>query len=338
MKFGIALPTGYEGLILPAPFASPQQIVELAKKAEDLGYDSVFPNDHFTIQKYVAEKEKGIPNYYEPLITLAAVASITRRIKLLTGVVVLPYRDPVLLAKQVSTLDQISGGRFILGVGIGAYREEFAGVHPRWKDESRAKIMDESLQCLQKLLTEDTVSFSGAFFQFENLRVYPKPIQKPFPIYVGGNSEKGMVRAAKYGTGWIPACLSPQAIKDRLSRMVSYLQKEGRTLSEIEVAPQIFASLGRSKEEATRNLQNSELYKHLVSLKASTLKGDSIETLDDFNLIGTPDDIVKKVKSYEEAGVAHITGICFAVRTVAEFEEQMQKFAETVFPACKSGS
>ena len=338
MKFGIALPTGYEGLILPAPFASPQKLVELAKKAEDLGYDSIFPNDHFTIQKYVAEKEKAIPNYYEPLIVLAAVASVTNRIKLLTGVVVLPYRDPVLLAKQVSTLDHISGGRFILGVGIGAYREEFAGVHPRWKGESRAKIMDESLQCLQKLLTEDTVSFSGEFFQFANLRVYPKPVQKPFPIYIGGNSEKGMVRAAKYGRGWIPACLSPQAIADRLSRMVAYLQQEGRTMNELEVAPQIFASLGRSKEEAISNLQNSELYRHLVSLKASTLKGDSIAALEEFNLIGTPDDIVEKVRDYEKAGVTHITGICFAVRTVAEFEEQMQLFAETVIPACNRGS
>ncbi len=338
MKFGIALPTGYEGLILPSPFASSQQIVELAKKAEDLGYDSVFPNDHFTIQKYVAEKERVTPSYYEPLITLAAAASITRRIKLLTGVVVLPYREPILLAKQVSTLDQISGGRFILGVGIGAYREEFDGVHPRWKDKPRARIMDESLQCLQKLLTEDTASFLGEFFQFENLRVYPKPIQKPFPIYIGGNSEKGMERAAKYGTGWLPACLSPQAIKDRLTRLVSYLAREGRSLSELDVAPQIFASLGRSKEEATRTFQNSELYKHLVSLKSSTLKGDSIETLDDFNLIGTPDDIVKKVKSYEEAGVTHITGICFAVRTIEEFEEQMQRFAETVIPAFKAGS
>jgi alkanesulfonate monooxygenase SsuD/methylene tetrahydromethanopterin reductase-like flavin-dependent oxidoreductase (luciferase family) len=147
-----------------------------------------------------------------------------------------------------------------------------------------------------------------------------------------------MERAAKYGRGWLPACLSPQAIKDRLTRLVSYLEREGRSLNEIDVAPQIFASLGRSKEEATRTLRNSEVYKHLVSLKSSTLKGDSIETLDDFNLIGTPDDIVEKVKSYEEAGVTHITGICFAVKTIEEFEEQMQRFAETVIPAFKAGS
>ncbi len=335
MKFGIALLTGYEGLIYPAPFASPKQLVEMAKKAEDLGYDSVLPNDHFTIQKYVAGKKKTVPNYYEPLITLAAVAGITRRIKLITGVIVLPYREPVLLAKQVSTLDQISGGRFILGIGLGAYLEEFVGVHPDWKDKPRARIVDESLQCLKKLLTEDTASFSGEFFQFQDLRMYPKPLQKPFPIYIGGNSEKVMERAAKYGMGWIPACLSPQAIKERLPRLASYLEKEGRSLSEIEVAPQLIVSIGRNKEEATRTLQNSGLYTHLVSLKSSTLKRDSIETLDEFNFIGSPDDIVEKVKSYEAAGVTHLTGLLFAVQTVGEFEEQMRIFAETVLPAFK---
>ncbi len=336
MKFGVAIATGTEGLIYPVPFASPKQIVELVKKAEDFGYDSVWPNDHFTIQRYVLDKEKAIPNYYEPLIALAAAASVTKRIQLGTGIVVLPYRDPVLLAKQVATLDQISGGRFILGVGIGAYREEFIGVHPEWKDKSRAKIMDESLQCLQKLFTEDTASFSGEFFHFENLKVYPKPIQKPLPIYPGGNSEAVMVRVAKYGTGWFPACLSPEAIKARLPRLVSYLEKEGRSLSEIDIAPQVFVSIGRNKEEANKTLENSGLYHHLVSLKASTLKGDSIDTLDDFNLIGSPDDIVEKVKEYKEAGVTHLTGLCFAVNTVEGFAAQMKMFAETVVPAFKS--
>ncbi len=335
MKFGIGLSTGYEGLIYPVPFATPKQLVELVKKAEDLGYDSVYPNDHFTIQKYVAERVKAVPNYYEPLITLAAAASITKRIQLITGIVVLPYREPVLLAKQVATLDQISGGRFILGVGTGAYREEFIGVRPEWKDIPRAKIIEESLQCLKKLFTEDTASFSGEFFQFENLKVYPKPIQKPFPIYSGGNAEGVMVRAAKYCAGWAPAGMSPEAIKAKLVRLASYLEKEGRSLSGFEVAMQTFVSIGRNKEEATKTLENSGLYHHIVSLKASTFKGDDITTLDDFNLIGNGDDIVKKVKEYEEAGVTHLIGLNFAVNTVEEFEEQMKMFAETVIPTFK---
>ena len=335
MKFGIGLITGYEGLVYPIPFASPKQLVEMVKKAEDLGYDSVLPNDHMTVQKYVAEKEKVPPNFYESIVTLAAAAGITERIKLITGVVPLPYREPVLLAKQASTLDRISGGRFILGVGLGAYREEFDAVHPNWKDKPRARIVDEALICLKKLLTEDTASFSGEFFQFENLKMYPKPVQKPFPIYVGGNSEKVMERTAKYGMGWLPACLSPKAIQDRLTRLSSYLEKEGRKLSEIDVAPQILVGMGRNKEEAIENFRKSGLYTHVVSLKSSTLKSDDILSLDDFNLIGNPDDIIEKVKSYEAAGVTHITGMLWAVNTIEEFFKQMETFAKTVLPAFK---
>lgn len=335
MKFGIGLITGYEGLVYPIPFASPKQLVEMVKRAEDLGYDSVWPNDHMTIQKYVAAKEKVPPNHYESIVTLAAAAGITERIQLCTGLVPLPYREPVLLAKQVSTLDQISGGRFVLGVGIGAYREEFDAVHPNWKDVPRARIVDEALICLKKLLNEDTSSFSGEFFQFENLRMYPKPVQKPLPIYIGGNSEKALERTAKHGMGWFPACLSPQAIQDRLTRLATYLEKEGRKLSEIDVAPQIFVGMGRNKEEATEIFQKSGLYEHVVSLKSSTLKHDDILSLDDFNLIGNPDDIIEKVKSYEAAGVTHITGLLWAVNTIEGFFEQMETFAKTVLPAFK---
>jgi probable F420-dependent oxidoreductase len=247
MKFGIGLCTGYEGLVYPIPFATPKQLVRLVKQAEDLGYDSVWPNDHMTVQKYVAAKEKVPPNFYESIVTLSAAAGITERILLATGLVPLPYREPLLLAKQVATLDRISGGRFILGVGLGAYREEFDGVRPQWKDVPRARIVEESLICLRKLFTEDIVSFSGEFFQFKDIRMYPKPLQKPLPIYIGGNSEKVLERVARHGNGWFPACLSPKAIKDRLVRLTSYLEKEKRKLSEIDIAPQIFVGMGRRK-------------------------------------------------------------------------------------------
>ena len=307
----------------------------MVRKAEDLGYDSVWPNDHMTVQRYVAAKEKTPPNFYESIVTLAAAAGITERIQLATGLMPLPYREPLLLAKQAATLDQISGGRFILGVGLGAYREEFDGVHPRWKGVPRAKIVEESLECLKILFTEDIASFSGEFFQFTDIRMYPKPVQKPLPIYIGGNSEKVLERVAKHGTGWFPACLSPRAIQDRLVRLTYYLEKEGRKLNEIDIAPQIFVGMGRDKAAAIKNFQKSGLYEHVVSLKSSTLKDDDILSLDDFNLIGNPDDIVAKVKDYEAAGVTHLTGLLFAVNTVEDFIEQMELFSRTVLPAFK---
>lgn len=333
MKFGIGLITGYEGLVYPIPFGTPKQLIEMVKKAEDLGYDSVWPNDHMTVQKYVAAKEKVSPNFYESIVTLAGAAGVTERIQLCTGLIPLPYREPLLLAKQAATLDQISGGRFVLGVGLGAYREEFNGVHPQWADVPRVKIVEEVLDCLKLLFEEDIVSFSGEFFQFKDIRMYPKPFQKPLPIYIGGNSEKVLERVARHGNGWFPACLSPQAIKDRLVRLSAYLGEKGRKLAEIDIAPQIFVGMGKNKEEATAIFQKSGLYEHVVSLKSSTLKGDDILNLDDFNIIGNPDDMIEKVKEYEAAGVTHLTGLLFAVDNIKDFYDQMELFAKTVIPA-----
>ncbi|MDE3077458.1 MAG: LLM class flavin-dependent oxidoreductase, partial [Chloroflexota bacterium] len=130
MKFGVALPSCYEGLIFPPPFSSPESIVRIGREAEAMGYDSVMPNDHFTTQNYVKALFPEPPNFFDPFICLSWVANATKRIELITGIAVLPVRDPVVLAKQTSTLDVFSGGRLKLGVGVGAYREEFEAVAP----------------------------------------------------------------------------------------------------------------------------------------------------------------------------------------------------------------
>ena len=120
-KFGIAIPNCREGLYFRPGFASPRQIVETAVRAEELGYDSVWANDHYTAPDYVKKMWRSPPNFYEPLMTLASVAGATERVQLAVGVIVLPVRDPLILAKQATTLDAFSRGRVILGVGLGAY-------------------------------------------------------------------------------------------------------------------------------------------------------------------------------------------------------------------------
>src|ERR1043165_793299 len=125
MRFSIQLPTCTEGLVNPIPFARPEDFVRLAQAAERLGDDAGWGNDHITAAPYVRTKWPDPPNFYEVLMTLATVGAHTRRVQLGTAVLALPLRDPVLLAKQVATLDRFTGGRVLLGVGIGAYREEF---------------------------------------------------------------------------------------------------------------------------------------------------------------------------------------------------------------------
>ena len=130
MRFSVAIPSCMEGLIYPYPFADPGQIVRIAAEAEAMGYEAVWPNDHITTQNYVARMWPKPPRFYEPFVLLSFVAAATKTIKLATGVAVLPVREPIILAKTAATLDVCSGGRVILGVGLGAYREEYRAANP----------------------------------------------------------------------------------------------------------------------------------------------------------------------------------------------------------------
>src|SRR5690349_5490594 len=160
MRFGVAIPTCTEGMIYPIPFAGPDDIVALAVEAEQLGYDEVMGNDHLTTQRYVRARWQDPPNYFEPLIALTACAAATSRIGLMTGVIVLPMRDPILLAKQAATLDRFSHGRLVLGVGVGAYREEMEATYPDRREAPRSAWVDESIQALRALFTERRVDFA----------------------------------------------------------------------------------------------------------------------------------------------------------------------------------
>src|SRR5690606_26632495 len=125
VKFGVAIPTCMEGIMVPTPFCTLEQTIEISQRAEERGFHSVWANDHFTAPGYVREQFPTPPNFYDPFITLAGIAARTRRIQVATGIAMLSVREPAITAKQLATLDVLSGGRAVLGVGIGAYREEF---------------------------------------------------------------------------------------------------------------------------------------------------------------------------------------------------------------------
>ena len=148
MRVSAGLPTGMEGLTYPIPFSDPENVIRIAQAAEKFGYDSVWGNDHMTTQNYVRAEFPVPPRFWEPLITYAFVLSETRTIKVGTGILVLPMRhDIVVTAKQIATLDHFGKGRLELGIGIGAYREEFKALQPDAKLD-RGDIVDEGLQAL----------------------------------------------------------------------------------------------------------------------------------------------------------------------------------------------
>ena len=328
MKFSVCLPTGFEGVMHPIPFVAPEDFVRLGQACERLGYDSAWGNDHVTTQNYVRDLFPGKPpSFYEPLITLGAVAAATTRLRVGTALLVLPMREPVYLAKQVATLDQLTGGRFILGVGLGAYREEFEAQAPRLARARRGAIMDEGLEALHRLLTEDRASFDGEFYAFRGVEMFPKPRQTPFPLFVGGHNMAAVDRAARWGQGWLPGWRPHGELAERIVALRDRAAALGRDPAAIEIAPQFSVTIARSLEEAETRYLRSGLVAHRRSLAYT---GRDLGQQTTANLVGSPDVIVEKVSRLAGIGVQHCCALMFPADTVDEMLEQVQWFAEDV--------
>jgi probable F420-dependent oxidoreductase len=323
-----------EGMMYPVPFISPEQLIEVAQLAEALGYHSVWGNDHMTTQRYVRAEFATPPNFWEVLTTLAFVAAHTRTLRVATGVLVPAMRrDIVVVAKQLATLDHFSGGRLIVGLGVGAYREEFEALNPGWQVR-RGDLLEESLQALRHLFTERVASWQGTYYHFENVEMFPKPRQNPLPLYVGGNNPEAVRRTARYAQGWMGAGMPAEQMRGHVARLREIAAAHGRDPSQIDIAPQFVACIAGTQEAARAAFQRSQMYNHLVSLSGTTLKdqvaaGVKFEELD---LIGTADVIVEKIERLRAAGVTHVSGLLFPANSVAELKDQLRRFAEEVLP------
>jgi probable F420-dependent oxidoreductase len=332
MHFGVGLSTGMEGLMYPVPFGNAGTLIRLSQAAERLGYHHVGGNDHLTTQHYVAAEWSDPPNYYDIFVALAFVAAATERLMVQTAVAVLPVREPVVLAKQAATLDVMSNGRLILGVGIGAYREEFEAVHPEGHGWHRGTMVDEGMQALRVLLRERKATFEGRYVRFRDVEMFPKPQQTPLPIWVGGNSDNGLVRTAHYGDGWLPAVLSPAEIRQRVARIHAMAEAAGRDPQAITMAPQLAVSIADTSEKAMQKFTQSQVFHHLQSLRKSTLRHQPQDDHRSRNLIGTPAQIIDQVGQYQQAGCDTLSALIFAGRSEPEVLDDMAYFAATVMP------
>jgi probable F420-dependent oxidoreductase len=222
MKFGIAT------------FVTDESIRPdvLGRALEERGFDSVFLAEHSHIP---ASRESPYPgggelprHYYrtlDPFVALTAMASATSNLLLGTGVVLLIQRDVIHTAKQVASLDLISGGRVIFGVGAGWNREEMRnhGTDPR----TRGALLDDQIQALKAIWTQDEAEFHGKYVDFDPIFSWPKPVQRPYPpVYVGGESPAALKRLAAHGDGWLPRFGTEPA---ELRRVRDWLAEQGRT-------------------------------------------------------------------------------------------------------------
>jgi len=217
MKFALGMPALilYPPVMSPwEPAATPADILRIAQTADELGFDWLTVSEHIVMPDEMTEVMGR--RFPEAIAAAAFLSGATKRIKVLPYVLVLSYRNPVVLAKQIATLDFVSGGRFLLGTGSGHLEREFAALNVSF--EERGKRTDEYLQAMKELWTNPAPSFKGQYVQFDKIAFEPKPVQKPHPpIFIGGNSRPAMRRAAKFGDGWapwlvkreqLPACLS----------------------------------------------------------------------------------------------------------------------------------
>jgi probable F420-dependent oxidoreductase len=194
MKVGV-------NLINFGPSACPDVLGRTAALVEALGYHMLMTADHVTVTPDVAKRYPA--PLFEPISTLGWLAGITKRIAIGTTVIILPYRSPLEVARAFANIDQLSGGRCILGVGVGWAREEFAALNVPF--EKRGAMANEYLAAIKELWTRDLASFEGRFVRFNDVDTRPRPVQTPHPpIWVGGASDAAMRRAIRYGDGWHP--------------------------------------------------------------------------------------------------------------------------------------
>ncbi|MGH9138079.1 MAG: TIGR03619 family F420-dependent LLM class oxidoreductase [Acidimicrobiales bacterium] len=332
MRFSVHIPTAAEGLAHPVPFTGVDEIVAIARAAETLGYDGVWGNYHITTQGYVADLWPDPPSYYDTLVVLAAIAVQTTRLEL--GTAVLPPHFFVMpaLAKQVATLDRLSAGRMRLGLGVGAYREEFEAVWPGTGGH-RGQWLDEALVALRALFAESSASFAGKYVSFRDVASYPKPIQDPLPLYVGGHHLRTVERAARAADGWIPGWQPIDEMARRITMLRELTEAVGRPPSAVEVAPQLSATIADTDALAVADYERSGLVAHRRSLAYT---GRDLSRQVGCNLIGSPATIRAKVQQLAGIGVDHLCALWFPTSTVQEMLSQMEWFAgEVVAPLRK---
>ncbi|MGB5755543.1 MAG: TIGR03619 family F420-dependent LLM class oxidoreductase [Acidimicrobiales bacterium] len=228
MKFGFVLPNNW-GLDDPSP------IIDLAVDAEEAGLDSVWVNHHVINVGYIADRLGDRP-YYDALTVLDWVGARTERVRLGTSVLVMPYLHPMVLAKSLATLDRLSNGRVVAGLGVGSLPEENAVLDVDYAE--RGARSDEFISVMRALWAEGPASHEGRFHRFDGVVTSPKPAQRELPIWIGGSGAPARARAARVGQGWHPMC-SVSGLARRMPRLESALADNGRSRTDIVVAPRI---------------------------------------------------------------------------------------------------
>jgi probable F420-dependent oxidoreductase len=315
VEFGISLPGR-------GPLAKPDPVLTLAAKADALAYASIFVTDHVVLPASMARSVYpysatgqlpggAAQDYLEPLAMLAALARVTRRARLGTSVLVLPYRHPLVTAKVLATIDQLSGGRLVLGAGVGWLREEFEalGAPPF---EERGAVTDEYLRFMRAAWTTDPVSFAGRYVSIRDVHALPKPAQPGgIPVWIGGHTDAAVRRAATLGDGWHPIALRPPGLlfPDEYAKRAGQIQAWAR-------------EAGREPRAVTLTVRVP------MEVRAKRFKPPA----GDRPLFqGTAEQVIADIRAYHAAGVTHFV-FDHTHQDLRAVLDNLERFAHDVRP------
>jgi probable F420-dependent oxidoreductase len=302
--------------------ATPQNLATLAHQGEELGFAIISVSDHIIIPKAIAStypyNESGTfagsptGECLEQLSLLSFLVGVTSSAKLLTSVMVLPHRPPVLTAKMLATIDVLSNGRLIVGCGVGWMREEFEAIGAPAYDE-RGTVGDEYIRAFKELWTSDNPTFEGKYCRFANVAFAPKPLQKPHPpIWTGGESPVALRRAGRLANAWYPIgsnprfpVATPEQFADYATTVKHHALESGRDPSALSFA----YSTNWYTDQQALTLPNGQRRP----------------------LTGTPQQIADDIKGYQEVGVRHMM-VNLQGDTLAQTLERMQRFADRIMP------
>jgi probable F420-dependent oxidoreductase len=301
MKFGVTIPNNWG-------ISDPQQVLRMGPLAEELGYDSVWVMDHLFNNGYIRQRLDDKP-YYHPLATLSYLSATTRRVVLGTSVLVLPYHNPIELAKYAATLDQMSGGRVTLGVGVGAMAEEFEALGIPMRQ--RGALTNECIAVMKELWTNPDPRYHSQRWNFSDLKFSPKPVQKPhIPLWVGGSSLGALRRAATMGDGWHPSGLSPEEFSVGREEVRKLASAAGRAPGALTMSVRVEVEAhGRPSSHRTQS--------------RTRFPGDDV------------DRMIAGIRAYQEAGVEHIV-LALNSGDVPRITELMESIAQKVMPQFRS--
>ena len=291
-------------------------LVEYGVKMEELGYDSLWVWDHILL---------GVdPNFpiVDSLTLLTAIAARTTRIKLSTGILVLPLRNPVLLAKQLSTMDQLSNGRLLMAMAVGWYKREFdaAGI----PFEQRGRIMDDNLEILKRFWMEDKVDGEWTNHKVSAGVMYPKPVQKPRPpLLIGGYVDKVLKRAAEKGDGWLTYFYKPESFAISWEKLRNFAAEAGKNPDELMNGAQLPIMVGNSRKDFEGPMME------WLNRDFDIAQG-SLSTMDSA-IMGTVDECVAQLKEHLAVGVQKIIFVPYKYEM-----DQCEIIAKEIIPKLKA--